>query len=104
MQTQMFVTEIKTDKRASVQTTIYNAYASLMEEARTLLQEQNYSAHELYEILIHKGYLKPAHFKEFSKFLRWAIREGYISKDKIISRTVKGVRLPNRFSKEQLLT
>jgi integrase len=104
MQTAMFVTEPRVDNRSSVQSAIYNAYAAMLEEVNKLLQEQHFSAHELYEVLIHRGYLKPAFYRDFLKFLRWAVREGYISKDKIVSRTIKGVRIPNRFTKEQLLT
>lgn len=33
---------------------------------------------------------------------RWAVREGYLDKGRIVSKTIKGVR-PNRFTKEQLL-
>jgi integrase len=100
----MFVTSPMTDKRSSVQSAIYNAYAAMLEEVNKLLKEQHFSAHELYEILIHRGYLRPAYFRDFLKFLRWAVREGYVNKDLIVSRTMKGMRIPNRFTKEQLLT
>lgn len=99
----MFLTEPKNDERSSIQSAVYNAYASLLEEVGGLLKEQNYSGHELYEILIHKGHLQPTHFKEFQKFLRWGVREGYIDKNKLISRRTKGTRIPNRFTKEQLV-
>src|SRR3989338_7229615 len=100
----MFLTEPKNDDRSSVQSAVYNAYASLLGEVGGLLKEQNYSGHELYEILIHKGHLRPTHFKEFEKFLRWGVREGYIDNNKLISRRTKGTRIPNRFTKEQLVT
>jgi len=64
-----------------------------------MLDEKNASAHELYERLIYKRYLRAGFFKEFQKFVRWAIREGYIDKNKLVARQVKGVRLPNRFTK-----
>jgi len=100
----MFLTEPKNDDRSSIQSAVYNAYASLLGEVGGLLKEQNYSGHELYELLIHKGHLRPTHFKEFQKFLRWGVREGYIDKNKLISRRTKGTRIPNRFTKEQLVS
>src|SRR3989344_9445749 len=100
----MFLTEPKNDDRSSIQSAVYNAYASLLEEVGGLLKEQNYSGHELYEMLIHKGHLRPTHFKEFQQFLRWSVREGYIDKNKLISRRTKGTRIPNRFTKEQLVS
>ncbi len=103
MQTAMFMTEPKTDQRSSIQSAVYNSYAQLLEEIGKILGESHYSAHELYEILIYKGHLRPAYFKDFLRFLRWAIREGYLDKGKIVSKTIKGVRIPNRFTKEQLL-
>ena len=83
MQIAMFASKPETDQRSSIQSAIYNAYAELLEEVGKLLKEHHFSAHELYEIFIHKGHLKPTHFKEFQKFLRWGIREGYI--DTLIS-------------------
>ncbi|MEM4264103.1 MAG: site-specific integrase [Candidatus Woesearchaeota archaeon] len=103
MQTLMFVNEPKTDERSTIQSAMYQAYAALLDEVNLFLKQQHYSAHELYELLIHKGYLKPTFFRDFQKLLRWAIREGYIDKNKIVSRTVQGVRIPNRFTKEQLI-
>lgn len=100
----MFLTEPKNDDRSSIQSAVYNAYASLLTEVSGLLQQQNYSGHELYEILIHKGHLRPTHFKEFLKFLRWAVREGYVDKNKIVSFRIKGKKIPNRLTKEQLIT
>gem|GEM_PF-2830164 len=102
MQTAMFVNPPKLDKRSSLESAMYHAYTALIEEVNLLLKEQHYSAHELYELLIHRGYLHPTFFKGFLKFLRWAMREGYIDKKRVISKTVKGVRIPNRFTKEQL--
>lgn len=103
MQTAMFMTEPKTDQRSSIQAAIYNSYTQLLEEIAGILKENHYSAHELYEILIHKGYLRPAYFKDFLRFMRWAVREGYIDKGRLVSKIVKGVRIPNRFTKEQLM-
>ena len=104
MQTAMFMEEPKQDNRSIVHGSIHNAHAALLDEVANLLKDNHYSAHELYELLIHKGLLRPAHFKDFQKFLRWAIRDGYLNKNKLISRTIGGVRLPNRFTKEQLIT
>jgi len=104
MQAAMFVTEPKTDQRSKLASAVYNSYAQLIEEIAKVLQDNHYSAHELYEILIYKSYLRPAYFKDFQKFLRWAIREGYLDKGKIVSKTIQGIRIPNRFTKEQLLT
>lgn len=103
MQIAMFVNEPKIDERSSLQGAIYQTYSALLGEVNLLLQQNNYSAHELYELLIHKGYLRPTFFREFQKFLRQAIREGYVDKNRLISKTIKGVRIPNRFTKEQLL-
>ncbi|MBW2972795.1 site-specific integrase [Candidatus Woesearchaeota archaeon] len=103
MQTLMFVNQPKVDKRSNIQNAMYQAYTSLLEEVNLILKEQNYSAHELYELLIHRGLLQPTYFKQFLKFLRWALREGYVDKNKLISKTTKGVRIPNRFTKEQLV-
>lgn len=103
IQTAMFATEPRTDQRSSIHTALYNSYAQLLDEVARQIQNNHYSAHELYEIMIDKGYLKPTFFKEFLKFLRWAVREGYLDKSKIVSKTIKGVRIPNRFTKEQLL-
>ena len=99
----MFLTEPKNDDRSSIQSAVYKVYTSLLEEVSGLLKEQNFSGHELYEVLIHKGHLRPTHFKEFQKFLRWAVREGYVDKSRLISRGTKGTRIPNRFTKEQLV-
>src|SRR3989344_7972789 len=103
MQTAMFATEPKTDQRSSIHTALYNSYAQLLEEVARQIKDHHYSAHELYEIMIDKGCLKPTFFREFQKFIRWGIREGYLDKSKIVSKTIKGVRIPNRFTKEQLL-
>ena len=103
MQTAMFVEEPKQDNRSLVQSSVYQAHASLLGEVALLLKDNHYSAHELYEFLIHKGLLRPTHFKDFQKFLRLGIRDGYLNKNKIVSRTISGIRLPNRFTKEQLI-
>ena len=103
MQASMFVTETKNDGRASIKSTVYQAYASLLDEVNKLLLNQCYSAHELYELLIKGGYLQPTYFKEFRKFLRWAIREGHIDNKRVVSKTIVGFRIPNRFTQEQLV-
>ena len=100
----MFVTEVKTDQRSNIHTALYQAYASLLEETSKLLETNHYSPHELYEIIIHKQYLQPGYFKDFLKFLRRAVREGYIDKTKLVSNRIQGVRIPNRFTKEQLMS
>jgi len=103
MQAEMFVVAPKTDKRSSIASAVYKSYTQLLEETGRLLKDQHYSPHELYELLIHRGFLRPTYFKKFRKFLRWAIREGYLDKNRIVSKTLTGVRIPNRFTKEQLI-
>lgn len=104
MQIAMFATPASIDNRSPIQSALCASYAQLIEEIAKLLKDNHYSGHELYELSIHKGLLKPTHFREFQKFLRWGVREGYLDGSRIISRTVKGVRIPNRFTKEQLIS
>ena len=68
-----------------------------------VLKEGNYSSNELYQILIYRGYLAPTKQREFEKILRLGIRHGLINKDKIRSKATKEKKLPNFFTKDELM-
>ena len=100
MKPEMFVLETKSDGRTEI-SLIRNKHYDLIEEINTALKTQNYSPAELYQIMIYKGLLKPTYFREFEKIVRWGVRQGLINQNMLVSKLVKGRRLPNFFVKEQ---
>ena len=99
MKPEMFALEIKNDGRSEVKAQ-RNRYFDLIEEINTALQQQNYSPSELYQIMIYNRLLKPTFFREFEKVVRWGVRQGLINENMLVSKLVKGRRLPNSFKKE----
>lgn len=99
MKPEMFVMEIKPQNEVS---TIRNKYFDLIEEINTTLQQQNYSTAELYQIMIYQRIVKPTFFREFEKIIRWGVRQGLINPNMLVSKRIKGRRLPNFFKKEQI--
>jgi len=102
MKPEMFVVEANEDGRSRLNV-LRNKHYDLIEEINATLKVQNYSTPELYQIMIFKGLLKPTYFREFEKIVRWGVRQGLINHKLIVSRTIKGKKLPNFFVKEQLL-
>lgn len=100
MKSELFTVQLQKDGRTDLNLAREH-YFGLVEEVNTILSERNYSTSELYQILIYRGLVKPTLFREFEKFIRWGVRQGLIDPDKLISRTVKGRKLPNFFVKDQ---
>ncbi len=67
------------------------------------LEQCNYSVNELYQILIYQKVVAPTKQKEFEKIIRFGVREGLIDKNKLFSRKKKEKKLPNFFTKEELV-
>jgi integrase/recombinase XerD len=67
------------------------------------LENCNYSTNELYQMLIYQRIVAPTKQKEFEKIIRFGVREGLIDKKKLYSRKIKEKKLPNFFTKEELV-
>jgi integrase len=83
--------------------TIHKAFILLLERVAKILLERTYSVNELYEHLIYFKVLKPGYFREFKRLVKFGVREGIINGDRLISRTKMFRKLPNVFTKEQLV-
>ena len=104
MKPEMFVLKTKKDNRSDFSGEFHKKVSELITEINKNLEKKNYSARELYEIMISNGILKPTYFIDFEKIVRWGIREGFVNPNKLVSKVVKGVRLPRDFSKDKLMT
>lgn len=82
---------------------LQRAFVTLLEKIAKVVSEKAHSPNEIYEFLIYKQVLRPGYYREFRRLLRFGVREGIINEKNLVSWRRPFKKLPNVFTKEQLI-